>query len=193
MSKLSAIAFIITIMAPLPAVAYTQTDADACTSDAMRLCWNAIPDAIRITQCLFQNKQQLSTRLQQRVQSATWREGRAHHPDEGTHTSQSSYAQSGILNPHTRKYFRVGKTETCAGRWDPARRPGETYERNYGWGCPLGCNCHAGIRAGLLCLLGHGQCDRSAAPSRRPMACMEMPCQSPAGRCSSICVLEPAT
>ena len=45
MSKFSAIAFIITIMVPLPAVAYTQTDADACTADAMRLCWNAIPDA----------------------------------------------------------------------------------------------------------------------------------------------------
>ena len=59
MSKFSAIAFIITIMAPVAAVAYTQEDADACTPDAMRLCWNAIPDASRVTQCLFQNKQQL--------------------------------------------------------------------------------------------------------------------------------------
>ena len=60
MSKLSASAFIITIMIPLPVVAYTQNDADACTPDAMRLCWNAIPDVSRITQCLVQNKQQLS-------------------------------------------------------------------------------------------------------------------------------------
>jgi hypothetical protein len=60
MGKLSAIAFIITIMAPLPAVAYTQENAHACTPDAMRLCWNAIPDASRVTQCLVQNKQQLS-------------------------------------------------------------------------------------------------------------------------------------
>jgi len=60
MGKLSAIAFVITFMAPLPAVAYTQEDADACTPDAMRLCWNAIPDASRVTQCLVQNKQQLS-------------------------------------------------------------------------------------------------------------------------------------
>jgi len=60
MVKFSAIAFIITIMAQLPAVAYTQNDADACTQDAMRLCWNAIPDAGRITQCLIQNKQQLT-------------------------------------------------------------------------------------------------------------------------------------
>ena len=60
MSKFSAIAFMITIMVPLPALAYTQNDADACTPDAMRLCWNAIPDASRITQCLAQNKQQLS-------------------------------------------------------------------------------------------------------------------------------------
>jgi hypothetical protein len=61
MGKLSAIAFMITIMAPLSAVAYTQTDADACTPDAMRLCWNAIPDATRVTQCLVQNRQQLSS------------------------------------------------------------------------------------------------------------------------------------
>ena len=55
MGKFSAIAFVITITAPLPAIAYTQSDADACTPDAMRLCWSAIPDAI--TQCLAQNKQ----------------------------------------------------------------------------------------------------------------------------------------
>ena len=60
MSKLSAIAFVITFMAPLPAVAYTQEDANACTADAMRLCWNAIPDAGRVTQRLVQNKRQLS-------------------------------------------------------------------------------------------------------------------------------------
>jgi hypothetical protein len=60
MGKFSGIAFIIAIMAPLPAVAYTQSDADACTPDAMRLCWYAIPDADRITQCLVQHKQQLS-------------------------------------------------------------------------------------------------------------------------------------
>ena len=60
MRKFSAMAFIVTIMVPLPAVAYTQADADACTPDALRLCWHAIPDASRITQCLIQNKQQLS-------------------------------------------------------------------------------------------------------------------------------------
>jgi hypothetical protein len=60
MGKFSAIAFVITITAPLPAIAYTQSDADACTPDAMRLCWSAIPDASRITQCLAQNKQQLN-------------------------------------------------------------------------------------------------------------------------------------
>jgi hypothetical protein len=59
-NKLSAIAFLATIMAPLPAIAYTQEDVDACRPDVMRLCLNAIPDASRITQCLVQNKQQLS-------------------------------------------------------------------------------------------------------------------------------------
>jgi type II secretory pathway component PulL len=61
MRKWSAVAFvIIMITAPLPALAYTQEDADACTPDAMRLCQNAIPDASRVAQCLVQNKQQLS-------------------------------------------------------------------------------------------------------------------------------------
>jgi hypothetical protein len=57
MRKLIAVAFIVTIAAPLPAIAYTQEDADACTPDAMRLCLNAIPDAGRVTQCLVKNKQ----------------------------------------------------------------------------------------------------------------------------------------
>jgi hypothetical protein len=56
----SAIISIIMIMAPLPAVAYTQSDADACTPDAMRLCQHAIPDPDRVTQCLVKNKQDLS-------------------------------------------------------------------------------------------------------------------------------------
>jgi hypothetical protein len=60
MLKLSAIAFVLTIMAPLSAIAYTQEDADACTPDAMRLCQNAIPDASRVSLCLVQNKRQLS-------------------------------------------------------------------------------------------------------------------------------------
>ena len=60
MLRSSAIAFIAMIMAPLPAIAYSQEDADACTPDAMRLCQNAIPDAGRVTLCLVQNKRQLS-------------------------------------------------------------------------------------------------------------------------------------
>ena len=60
MTKLSAIAFMVTIMAPLPALAYTQEDANACMPDAFRLCQNAIPDADRVTVCLIQNRRQLS-------------------------------------------------------------------------------------------------------------------------------------
>src|ERR1700681_1760882 len=56
MRKLSAIALVVMIMAPLPAIAYTQEDADACTPDAFRLCQQAIPDASRITLCLVQNR-----------------------------------------------------------------------------------------------------------------------------------------
>jgi hypothetical protein len=56
---LSAVAFIvITIMitAPLPAIAYTQADADAC-----RLCASAIPDVSRVAFCLAHKKQQLNS------------------------------------------------------------------------------------------------------------------------------------
>ena len=60
MSKLSTIFFLVMILAPLPAFAYTQEDADACTSDAFRLCQNAIPDVSRVGLCLAQNKRQLS-------------------------------------------------------------------------------------------------------------------------------------
>ena len=60
MLKLSAVAFALTLIGPLPAIAYTQADADACTPDAMRLCQNAIPDASRVALCLVQNKRELS-------------------------------------------------------------------------------------------------------------------------------------
>ncbi len=60
MRILSTIALIVTAMSPLPVLAYTQEDANACTPDAMRLCSNFIPDEGRIAQCLVQNKKQLS-------------------------------------------------------------------------------------------------------------------------------------
>ena len=60
MRKLSAIALILTITGPLPALAYTQADVDACAPDAMRLCSEAMPDESRVAACLVRNKQQLS-------------------------------------------------------------------------------------------------------------------------------------
>ncbi len=58
MHRLCAVAFCLAMMAPRPAVAYTQ--ADACTPDAFRLCGAAIPDATQVKQCLEHNKRQLS-------------------------------------------------------------------------------------------------------------------------------------
>ncbi len=60
MNKLSALAFLVVVAAPLPALAYSQEDANACTSDAMKLCGAAIPDASRVADCLVQNKRGLS-------------------------------------------------------------------------------------------------------------------------------------
>jgi hypothetical protein len=59
MLKSCAIASFI-IIASLPALAYTQADADACTPDAFRLCQHVIPDADRVAQCLASNKRNLS-------------------------------------------------------------------------------------------------------------------------------------
>ena len=60
MRQLSVIAFVAMLAAPLPALAYTQADADACTPDAMRLCMYAVPDEGRVALCLSQNKRLLN-------------------------------------------------------------------------------------------------------------------------------------
>lgn len=44
------------------ALAYSQEQQEACTSDAMRLCSGFIPDVDRITVCMIQNKRQLTPR-----------------------------------------------------------------------------------------------------------------------------------
>jgi hypothetical protein len=60
MRKFSIIAFIVSAISPLPALAYTQEDVNACTPDVMRLCMSEIPDEGRVARCLVQNKHQLS-------------------------------------------------------------------------------------------------------------------------------------
>jgi hypothetical protein len=60
MLRLCAIVSLLTIIAPLPGLAYTQEDADACTPDAFRLCGHVIPDADRVASCLASNKRNLS-------------------------------------------------------------------------------------------------------------------------------------
>jgi hypothetical protein len=60
MRKLIAVAFVLTISATLPAIAYTQADIDACTPDAMRLCQQAFPSQSRVVLCLVKNKRQLN-------------------------------------------------------------------------------------------------------------------------------------
>jgi hypothetical protein len=60
MRQLFAIAFMLTVAVPLPAIAYTQEDIDACTPDAIRLCQQAFPDERRVVLCLVKNKGQLN-------------------------------------------------------------------------------------------------------------------------------------
>jgi hypothetical protein len=60
MRKLIAIAFVLTVAAPLPAIAYTQEDIEACTPDAMRLCQQAFPNESRVVLCLVKNRRQLN-------------------------------------------------------------------------------------------------------------------------------------
>ena len=61
MRGLSAIVVLLTMTASLPAFAYTQADADACTPDAMKLCTQVFHDKDRVVQCLIKNKRQLSS------------------------------------------------------------------------------------------------------------------------------------
>jgi hypothetical protein len=60
MRRLLAIAVMLTVAAPFPAIAYTQADVDACMPDAMRLCQQAFPDKTRVVRCLVQNKRKLN-------------------------------------------------------------------------------------------------------------------------------------
>ena len=60
MRKLIAIAFLLTVAAPLPALAYTQEDIDACMPDAIRLCQQVFPDKSRVVLCLVKNRRQLN-------------------------------------------------------------------------------------------------------------------------------------
>jgi hypothetical protein len=60
MRKLIAIAFMLTVAAPLSAAAYTQEDIAACTPDAMRLCQQAFPNESRVVLCLVKNRRQLN-------------------------------------------------------------------------------------------------------------------------------------
>ena len=61
MPKLIAIAFMLTVAAPLSAVAYTAEDIEACTPDAIRLCQQAFPNESRVVLCLVKNRRQLNT------------------------------------------------------------------------------------------------------------------------------------
>jgi hypothetical protein len=60
MGQLIALAFMLTVAAPLAAVAYTQEDIEACTPDAMRLCQQAFPNESRVVLCLVKNRRQLN-------------------------------------------------------------------------------------------------------------------------------------
>jgi hypothetical protein len=60
MRKLFVIAFMLTVAAPLPAIAYTQEDIEACTPDAIRLCQQVFPSESRVILCLVKNKRQLN-------------------------------------------------------------------------------------------------------------------------------------
>ena len=60
MRKVILAAFVLTVAAPLSALAYTQADIDACTPDAMRLCQHAFPSPNRVVLCLAKNKRQLN-------------------------------------------------------------------------------------------------------------------------------------
>jgi hypothetical protein len=62
MRKLGALAFILTIGAPLAAFAqsHSQEDEAACTPDVMRLCQEFVPNRKQIISCMVTKKKDLS-------------------------------------------------------------------------------------------------------------------------------------
>lgn len=58
--RLAPLAFGLLLASSIPAFAYTQADANACTNDVFRFCQQAIPDQARITACLFKNRHNVS-------------------------------------------------------------------------------------------------------------------------------------
>jgi hypothetical protein len=56
MSKTVAIFVTVMITAPLPAIAHTQADVDACKPGAIRLCVSAGSDLHRVALCLAHKK-----------------------------------------------------------------------------------------------------------------------------------------
>lgn len=59
--RVASLALGLLIASALPAFAYTQDDAKACTNDVMQFCSQAIPDHARITQCLYRNRNRVSS------------------------------------------------------------------------------------------------------------------------------------
>jgi hypothetical protein len=61
MRKLIAVAFMLTVAAPLPAIAYTQADIDACMPDAIKFCQQAFSSKDQVVRCLVKNRRELDT------------------------------------------------------------------------------------------------------------------------------------
>ena len=60
MRRLTTLALVLAVAAPVTAFAQSQEDQAACTPDVMRLCQQDIPDTSRIVACLVRSKPQLS-------------------------------------------------------------------------------------------------------------------------------------
>ena len=62
MQKIGALAFLLTIGAPLAAFAqsHSQEDEAACTPDVMRLCQEFVPNRKEIIACMIEKKKDLS-------------------------------------------------------------------------------------------------------------------------------------
>jgi hypothetical protein len=55
-----ALAFALLALAPVPALAETQDEQNACMNDAFSVCGHAIPDRHRVGACLAQNIHRIS-------------------------------------------------------------------------------------------------------------------------------------
>ncbi len=89
--KMSVSAIALFVLLPTATLAETSAEREACTSDAFRVCWKAIPDRHGVFLCLRDNQPKLSAACRQVMAQHLRQEARGR-----TRAGQNSRAQADL-------------------------------------------------------------------------------------------------